>query len=378
MTQVVVSGGEDRIGSFVPARAGKPLPSTTLPWQNGTMDRLKATFHVSLLAIPEAMPSTLSGIYDVLTSVHALTGTANPPFDVDIVGEKAGPLLLASGLPLPVHRSTHDIAQSDIVIVPSLLVPGGAWKAGRYGALVDWLGAMHRGGATLCSACSGIFLIAETGLFDDRDSTIHWGYANGFRRAFPAVRVHPEKVLVTAGARDELVSSGASASWHDLVLYLIARYAGATAAQTVTHLFALQLHQDSLAPYAIFEPPRDHGDALIFDIQDWLATHSSVANPIEEMVRKSGLAERTFKRRFTNATGLSPIEYVQRLRIEDAKRRLERTRNSVDEISWQVGYEDAAFFRRLFRRVTQLTPGAYRKKFSVPEVEKSAKVKARS
>ena len=130
--------------------------------------------------------------------------------------------------------------------------------------------------------------------------------------------------------------------------------------------FALQWHHDGLAPYIVFQGRRDHGDAAIADAQAWLATHFSVANPVEEMVRRSDLAERTFKRRFTEATGFAPIDYVQRLRIEDAKRRLERTDEPVDEISWRVGYEDAASFRRLFKRVTGMTPGAYRRRFQVP------------
>jgi transcriptional regulator GlxA family with amidase domain len=162
------------------------------------------------------------------------------------------------------------------------------------------------------------------------------------------------------------VSSGASTTWHDLVLYLIARYAGATDAQAVARLYALQWHQDGLAPYITFEGKSDHGDAEIAGAQRWLSTHFSVANAVEEMIKRSRLAERTFKRRFTAATGLAPIAYVQRLRVEDAKRRLEHTDASVDEISWRVGYEDAAFFRRLFRRTTGLTPSAYRRRFRVP------------
>jgi transcriptional regulator GlxA family with amidase domain len=160
-------------------------------------------------------------------------------------------------------------------------------------------------------------------------------------------------------------------TWHDLVLYLIARHVGATAAQTLARYFALQWHHDGLAPYVVFRGRTDHGDAAVADAQSWLATHFAVASPVEEMVRRSGLAERTFKRRFTEATGMAPIDYVQRLRIEDAKRRLERTEASADEISWQVGYEDAAFFRRLFKRVTKLTPGAYRKRFQVPAFARS-------
>jgi len=117
----------------------------------------------------------------------------------------------------------------------------------------------------------------------------------------------------------------------------------------------------------VFEGRKDHGDAAVEKAQAWLATHFSVANPLEEMVKLTGLSERTFKRRFTGAAGVSPIAYVQRLRIEDAKRRLERTEASVDEISWQAGYEEPAFFRRLFKRVTGMTPGGYRKRFRIPD-----------
>lgn len=170
-----------------------------------------------------------------------------------------------------------------------------------------------------------------------------------------------------SGLREELVSSGASNTWHDMVLYLIARYAGATDAQEVARMYALQWHQDGLAPYITFEGRLDHGDAEIQAAQRWLGKHFSIANPVEEMIKRSKLAERTFKRRFTAATGLTPIDYVQRLRVEDAKRRLERTDDPVDEISWRVGCEDPAFFRRLFKRTAGMAPGAYRKRFRIPE-----------
>jgi transcriptional regulator GlxA family with amidase domain len=327
--------------------------------------------HVSLVALPDAAVSTLFGIFDVMHA-FALMGPSNAldaraPFHVEIVGETVGPLELASGVPINVQRAVDTIETSDIVIVPSIVLPSEGWKKNRYPRLVEWLHAMYNRGAVLCSACSGIFLLAETGLFDGKDATVHFGYAHAFAATYPAVPIHPERVLVISGLREELVSSGASMTWHDLVLYLIARYAGATAAQEVARIFALQWHQDGLTPYIIFEGKSDHGDGEIQKAQQWLSTHFSVANPVDQMIKRSKLAERTFKRRFVNATGLAPIAYVQRLRIEDAKRRLERTDASVDEISWRVGYEDAAFFRRLFKRITGLAPGAYRKRFGIPE-----------
>jgi transcriptional regulator GlxA family with amidase domain len=326
--------------------------------------------HVALVALPDAVVSTLAGIYDVMNASALMGlggGSASAPFDVQVVGEAEGPMPLASGVPFVVQRSIDTIVSTDIVIVPSVLLRAPGWQKGRYPRLVDWLRRMHAGGAVLCSACSGIFLLAETGLYDGRDTTVHFGYARQFAATHPTVPVFPERVLVISGLREELVCSGASTTWHDMVLYLIARYAGATDAQEVARLYALQWHQDGLAPYITFEGRSDHGDAEIEGAQRWLSTHFSVASPVEEMVRRSTLAERTFKRRFTAATGLAPIAYVQRLRIEDAKRRLERTDAPVDEIGWRVGYEDGAFFRRLFKRTTGLAPGAYRKRFRIPD-----------
>jgi len=329
------------------------------------------SLHVSLVALPDAVVSTIAGIYDVLNgaALSGLTGPvdARPPFKVEIVGEATGALRLASGVPFEVQRAIDTVEASDIVIVPSVLLRSEGWRRGRYPRLVAWLRQMHDRGAILCSACSGLFLLAETGLWDGRDATVHFGYARDFAALYPAVTIHPERVLVVSGQHDDLVSSGASNTWHDLVLYLTARHAGATTAQEVARLFALQWHQDGLAPFMVFEGRSDHGDAEIQSAQQWLAKHFSVANPVEEMVKRSRLAERTFKRRFTAATGVAPLAYVQRLRIEDAKRRLERTDAPVDEISWRVGYEDAAFFRRLFKRTTGMAPGAYRKRFRIPD-----------
>lgn len=328
--------------------------------------------HVSLVAIPEATVSTLTGIFDVMNAFAILPGEQPSPFDVEIVGLRTGPIQLASRVPINVQRSIDGIDATDIVIVPSLLVGPNGWQKGRHRELVAWLRTMHQRGALLCSACSGLFLLAETGLFTGMDATVHFGYARMFADAYPDVQIHPDRVLVIAGRREELVTSGASMTWHDLVLYLIARHAGATAAQGVARFFALQWHQDGLAPYIVFEGKTDHGDAAIRTAQDWVSKHFAVARPVEEMIRRCGLAERTFKRRFTQATGLSPIAYVQRLRIEDAKRRLERTEAPVDEISWKVGYEEPAFFRRLFKRVTGMAPGAYRRRFKTPVYARAA------
>lgn len=329
------------------------------------------TLHVSMVAIPDAVISTLSGMYDVLNSFEMLAGfdeaiPAQPPFELTIVGARTGPLELASGMPIQIQRAISDVSATDLIIVPSVLVGPEGWVCGRYPEMTTWLSAMHEGGAVLCSACSGIFLLAETGAFRGVLSTVHWGYADAFRRAFPDVPVSPEQVLLTGGENAELISSGAAHTWHDLVLYLIARYVSEPAAQAVAKFFALQWHRDGMMPYMKFDVPTDHGDAIIADAQAWLVDNYAIANPVDEVTRRSGLAPRSFSRRFGKATGYPPMAYVQRLRVEEAKRRLERTAESVDRISWAVGYEDASYFRRVFRRLVGIPPASYRRKFQVP------------
>jgi len=327
--------------------------------------------HVSLLAVPDVSISCLTGIYDVFNT-FSLLGTLEAavpqtsPFDVEIVSHAPHRTTTSCGLPIETQRHLREVRQTDIVIAPSMLVAGAEWKCQRYPELVDWLKRQHTRGAMLCSACSGVLLLAETGLLDGLDATIHWAYARTFQKNFPKVRLRLEEVLIATGSRQEIVMSGASASWHDLVLYLIARQISPIAAQAIARFLLLQWHRDGQAPYVPFAPPTDHGDEIVRQLQDWLLENHSIAGPVEELVRRSGLPERTIKRRFTLATGLSPIRYVQNLRVEEAKRRLERTKKPVDEISYAVGYEDPASFRRLFRRITRVTPGDYRRKFRLP------------
>jgi transcriptional regulator GlxA family with amidase domain len=340
----------------------------------------KKSIHVSLLAIPEVMASTLIGLHDVLNS-FALLSTYNdalpsdPPFSVEIVAPSSGLTHTSGGMPIPAGRSIDDIDSTDVIIVPSVIVARGEWLKGRYPSIVRWLIEMHGKGAQLCSTCSGVLLLAETGLLEGKEATIHWIYAPTFQRNFPGVRLRVEKALVSIGENNQFIMSGASTAWHDLILCLISQHAGPTAAQAIAKFFAFQWHADGLSPYVMFEPAMDHGDAVVQEIQKWLNNHFSVPSPIEQAVRRSGIAERTFKRRFKNATGHTPIEYVQRLRVDEAKRRLERTTAPIDEIGWQVGYEDPTFFRRLFKRLTGVTAGAYRRRFRIPESVPLAKMK---
>jgi transcriptional regulator GlxA family with amidase domain len=329
---------------------------------------------VSLVALPDAMVSPVSGLFEVLASAGAIAeaggeGSTWRRFEPEIVAPSPGPMQGASGLPITVHRAVDEVDSTDVVVIPSMeMTATGDWIPGRYPGIVRWIRKMHEGGATICSACSGGMLMAETGLLDGHEATTHWASEIPFRARHPNVLLRMDAALVVSGDGDRIVCSGAATAWHDLALYLIARYLGPATAQAVARFQLLQWHSDGQAAFKVFNPPTNHGDAAVLIAQRWIAEHPQIANPIEKMADRAGLSTRTLARRFRRATGQSPVAYVQRIRIEHAKRSLEAGDEPIEEISWAVGYEDSASFRRLFKRLTGLTPGEYRHRFRMPKL----------
>lgn len=326
--------------------------------------------HVSLVATPDSQVSPLQGLFETFETVALLCsfgrGVPKRPFHVEIIASDRDAMRGASGLPLEAHHTCDEVPATDIAIVPLMVAHEADWVCGRYPGLVDWLREVHAGGATLCSACTGVLLLAETGLLRGGEATIPGAFAPTFRRNFPDVRLRPDEVLITSGNRRELIMSAGGSSWRELALHLIARHVSPAAARAMAPLLMLQWHREGQAPHVSFAAPRNHGDARVHRLQDWLALHYRTANPVEAMALQAGLPLRAVERRFARATGYAPIRYVQALRIEEAKRRLESTGDPIDEIGFQVGYENAAFFRRLFKRSTRMTPGAYRRRFEAP------------
>ena len=227
----------------------------------------------------------------------------------------------------------------------------------------EWLRSCYARGATLASACSGAVLLAETGLLDGHEVTTHWAYCDSLSRDYPKVTVRPQRALVVSGDGQRLVMAGGGTSWLDLALYLIARLAGVEAAMQVARVNLIDWHHIGQQPFARLARSRQPGDALIARCQTWIAEHYQETAPVTALIRLSGLAERSFKRRFKQATGMSPLEYVHTVRLEEAKQMLESSADSIEAIANAVGYEDAGFFGRLFRRHVNLTPAQYRKRF---------------
>ena len=322
---------------------------------------------IALLALPESTPGALFGLYEVFLSVgrtwQDLTGEppAGVPFSPKLVARGGAPVATALGIPVQPHEGLGD---ADIVIVTDLALPSDESVVGRWPEEAAWLRARYDAGAVICSVCTGAVLLAEAGLLDGLNATTHWSAVDLIRTCYPGVQLVPQRILTAAGDGDRIVTSGGASAWEDLALYLVARFSSGTEAVRIAKIFLLGDHSEGQLPFAGARKARRHEDAVVGDAQAWIADNYHRPNPVARMVERSGLPERTFVRRFRAATGYAPMDYVQTLRIEEAKHLLETTALPVEEVAVEVGYEDPNFLRRLFRRRVGITPAKYRQRFS--------------
>jgi transcriptional regulator GlxA family with amidase domain len=331
--------------------------------------RSRRVKRVLILALPETAGSALYGMLDVLKAAGNLwqtlsrTSEESSPLEVGVVSPGRRLFRCGNGVPVAPDIAIADSPDADIVIVPELWLGPDEHLGGRYPRVMDWIRRRHAGGSYIYSACSGAILLAETGLLDGREATSHWGYRDLFRIRFPQVRFRPEPNLCFADEHGHVVTAGGTTSWHDLALHIIARHVSPGEALRIAKVYLLKLHDEGQLPYESLARVRPHGDVVVRECEAWLREHFRKPGAVGGAVARARLPERTLKRRFKTATGLALIDYVQNLRVEEAKRLLEESARAADEISANVGYEDASFFRRLFKRNTGLTPGAYRRLF---------------
>lgn len=333
------------------------------------MSAARALPEVAILVLPEATASVVYGMYDLFRSAgrdwgFITDGQPGPERVVPrIVSDSLTPFEVTNGVVVAPHARLDDGTRYDVVCVPELSVSPDASIEGRFDAQIAWLAQQHRDGAIIATACSGAVLLAEAGMLDGLEATTHWAYCDALERRYPAVQVQRERALVVSGEGQRLVMAGGGTSWLDLALYVVARLTDIDTAMQLARVNLIDWHAVGQQPFARLARTRQVDDAVIGQAQAWIAKQFAVAAPVASMVRLSGLPERTFKRRFQAATGMGPLEYVHALRIEAAKQRLETGTEPIEDVARAVGYEDAAFFARIFARSVKLTPAQYRKRF---------------
>lgn len=329
----------------------------------------KPPLTVAVAALPDVTASTLYGIYDLFAAVGRdweiiVDGAPGESrFAPQIVAAEAGARTVGNGVVVQPQATFGNCGIPDIVCLPDIFVAPGEVLAGRYDREVEWVRRCFESGSMFASACSGALLLAEAGLLDGYDATVHWAYCDAFERAYPKVRLHPDRALVASGTGQRIVMAGGGTSWQDLTLYLIARFVGVEEAMQVAKVYLINWHEHGQQPFAAFARTSRSGDAVIARCQEWVAANYESSAPVATMAQMSGLSERAFNRRFSKATGLTPLQYVHTLRLEEAKHLLERTETAVEEVAQAIGYEDASFFGRLFRRNVGMTPAQYRRRF---------------
>lgn len=323
---------------------------------------------VALLAMPGVTAATLYGFHDLFCGVHRdwsmlHGGHAESPFRSIVVSRDGRPLEGANGVRLVPEAAFADCTSPDVVCVTDIAVAPDEPIGSAYDSEVAWLRERHAQGSILASSCSGAVLLARTGLLEGLDATSHWAYCDVLKRDYPGTRWFPERGLLFAGAGQRIVMAGSGVAWHQLVMALISRFAGAEAAMQVARINLLDLAATSPIAYASLRHGAQSSDPAVAAAQAWAAEHYRQEAPVAQMIVASGLAERTFKRRFAQATGMAPLDYVHHLRLEEAKQMLEADAASIESIAFEVGYRDVSFFNRLFRRKVMMSPTQYRRRF---------------
>ncbi len=373
-------------GSAFVAQSGRRSTAVTLPaWlrvhhgdignqtdkkvTEGVFTMAQRPIDVVVLATPVSTASTIYGMYDIFRSAgrdwSMVTGGAPGPESIHtrVVAASSQPLELVNAVRIAVDVDFDHCGVPDLICIPDLNIPPGEAVGPAFAAEVAWLRRCYAQGSALATACSGALLLAAAGVLDGEEATTHWAYCDTLSRCYPQVKVRSQRSLVVSGEGGRLIMSGGGTSWLDLALFLIARYRSVEEAMQVARLNLIDWHSAGQQPYGYLAQSRQSDDALVSKCQVWIAEHYDTPAPVAAMVQLSGLPERSFKRRFAQATGMTPLEYVHTLRLEEAKQMLEATELQVEAIANEVGYEDASFFSRLFRRQVGLTPAQYRKRF---------------
>lgn len=327
------------------------------------------TFRIDILATPMTMGSLLYGLFDTLSMPGAawprmIEGRPQDPLaEVRIVTPSGEPFECIGNTPVRPHTACGQDGVPDVICIPNIRIPPDGDPRGKFPEEAEWVRSCYAKGSIIGTACSGSLLLAEAGLLDGLEATCHWGFDGMFRKYYPQVDYKPGRTLTFAGDGQRIVMSGGMASWHSLSLYLIARFFGEEqAAQTARIYVMSELQTDQLA-YSAMSRRIQQEDKTIGKCQEWAAENYAITDPVAAMIEMSGLNRRTFTRRFKVATGYSPLDYVQTLRVEEAKQLLETTALSAPEIASAIGYSDERAFRRLFTKRTGMTPVEYRRRF---------------
>lgn len=304
------------------------------------------------------------GSYQVFSAANAYFAENGklPIFTIYLVSASKDKFLNNGFLSIKSNLTINDCPQNDLILVPATLIRSYETATDNNKLLIDWIKAQYKEGAEVASMCAGSFLLASTGLLSGMTCSTHWSLAEEFKALFPNVNLQTDQLITDENG---IYTNGGAYSFLHLLMYLVEKFYDRKTAIHCAKYFQVDLDRNLQSEFLIFRGHKNHNDPVILDAQMFMEDHYQDKISIEDLSVKFGLSRRNFDRRFIKATGLRPFDYLQRIKVEAAKKEFENSRKSVNEVMYEVGYNDTKAFREVFSRITGTTPIDYKKKYNI-------------
>lgn len=315
-----------------------------------------------VIVIPKgkANLSSITGSYQILNSAHAFWQRMGnkPMMEIRIAGFMKE-LKLDAGF-FSIHPvSIKEIKKADLIIIPAASYDDDLIKENA--ALIAWIKEQYKLGAEIASICSGAFILAATGLLEGKSCSTHWNLADNFKRLYPTTNLQPDKLITD---EHRIYTNGGAYSFLNLMIYLVEKYFDRQTAIFCTKVFQIEVDRNSQSSFSIFTGQKLHGDEMVAQAQAYIESNINERISIEHLSAMFAVGRRNFDRRFIKATGNTPVEYAQRVKIESAKKSFETSRKNINEVMYEVGYSDVKAFREVFRKITGMSPLEYKVKYN--------------
>jgi transcriptional regulator GlxA family with amidase domain len=306
--------------------------------------------------------SSIVGAYKIFTRANQIWKESGRKevFKIELAGISNSVKFYGGLFTVKPHTNISAISKTHLVIIPSLN-HNYEIAMKRNKLLVDWLVKQYKNGAEIASICTGAFLLATTGLLDGRSCSTHWSAANTFRMRFPKVNLEPDRLITDENG---IYTNGGAYSFLNLIIYLVEKYYDRETAIFCSKVFQIEMDRNSQSAFTIFTGQKLHDDEVVKNAQTYIESHLDERISFEELSSRFAVGRRNFDRRFIKATGNTPLEYAQRVKIESAKKAFENSRKNINEVMYNVGYSDVKAFREVFRKITGMSPLEYRTKYN--------------
>lgn len=317
---------------------------------------------ISVVMHEDVVLSAVTGAMDLVNGVNDLAGALGmaAPFSIELVGTRFKNISVSSSVQFLCNKTMTDVLNTDLVLIPPFVGDADTILE-KHKSIVEWIQVQNSRKTEWASLCVGAYFLAEAGLLDNRKATAHWKAIDHLKVKYPSVDFQPDKIITD---HEGVYTSGGAFSSLNLILYLIEKFCGKEIAIAISKDFAIEFGRPSQNYFSIFKGQRRHEDGAIHKAQDYIEKNFLQSLHIDQIATYCNMSKRNFIRRFIHSTGLTPLEYIQRLKIESAKKALESTTHPISSVMYDVGYNDSKTFREVFKKITGLTPQAYQAKYN--------------